>query len=60
VIDRFLSARGVAYVADPGRIAASAFEDACTERGLAIHARASRPYQAGAVRQSITVYEVKR
>jgi predicted nicotinamide N-methyase len=60
VIDRFLSARGVAYVADPGRIAASAFEDACTERGLAIHARASRPYQAGTVRQSITVYEVKR
>lgn len=60
VLDRLLSARGVAYVADPGRVAAGAFADACTELGLVIHARASRPYQAGAVRQSITVYEISR
>lgn len=60
VIDRLLAPRGIAYVADPGRVAANAFADACVERGLTITARASRPYQAGDVRQSITVYEVSR
>ena len=60
VVERFLSARGIAYIADPGRIAANAFIDACTDTGLVIRSRASRPYQAGVVRQSITVYEVTR
>lgn len=60
VVDRFLSDDGVAYVADPGRIAAGAFAEACVERGLAIRTRASRPYQAGTIRQSITVYEITR
>lgn len=60
VVDRFLSARGVAYIADPGRVAANAFVDACIERGLAIRTRATRPYQAGAIRQTIAVYEVTR
>lgn len=60
VIDRFMSGGGVAYVADPGRIAASAFVDACTELNLITNGRASFPYQAGTVRQSITVYEVTR
>jgi predicted nicotinamide N-methyase len=60
VIERFLSPRGVAYVADPGRVAANAFEDACVDLGLIIRICSSRPYQAGAVRQTITVYEVTR
>jgi predicted nicotinamide N-methyase len=60
VIDRLLGARGIAYVADPGRVAAGAFTNACTERGLHVNTRASRPYQAGTVRQSITVYELSR
>lgn len=60
VVDRVLSPLGVAYIADPGRVAANAFADACVERGLAIRTRATRPYQAGTVRQTITVYEVTR
>ena len=60
VFDRLLAGNGVGYVADPGRVAASAFTDACASLGLAIHAKASRPYQAGTVRQSITVYEISR
>lgn len=60
VIDRLLSARGVAYVADPGRVATCAFTDACATRGFNISARAQRPYQAGTIRQSITVYELSR
>ncbi len=60
VVDRLLAARGVAYLADPGRVAANAFADACMELGLAIRTSATRPYQAGDVRQTITVYEVTR
>jgi len=60
VVERLLSTRGVAYIADPGRVAANAFADACIELGLAIRTAATRPYQAGVVRQTITVYEVTR
>ncbi|MGI8510900.1 MAG: class I SAM-dependent methyltransferase [Gemmatimonadaceae bacterium] len=60
VLDRFLASRGVAYVADPGRVAAGAFVDACAERGLRTNTAATRPYLAGKVRQTIKVYEVTR
>lgn len=59
-IDRFLAPRGVAYVADPGRVAANAFVDACRGISLGVATAATRPYLAGKVRQSITVYEVTR
>jgi len=59
-IDRFLAPRGVAYVADPGRVAANAFVDACREISLGVNTAATRPYLAGKVRQTITVYEVTR
>lgn len=59
-IDRFLAPRGVAYVADPGRVAANAFVDACREIALGVTTAATRPYLAGKVRQTITVYEVTR
>lgn len=60
VVDRLLSDTGVAYVADPGRVAANAFADACSDLGLNIGTSATRPYQAGVVRQTITVYSVTR
>ncbi|MGI9091417.1 MAG: class I SAM-dependent methyltransferase [Gemmatimonadaceae bacterium] len=60
VIDRFLASRGVAYVADPGRVAAGAFIEACADRGLCTGTAATRPYLAGKVRQTIMVYEVTR
>ncbi len=60
VIDRFLSPRGVAYVADPGRVATGTFIEACTERGLRTVTAATRPYLAGKVRQTITVYGISR
>jgi hypothetical protein len=50
----------VAYVADPGRVAANAFVDACREISLGVTTAATRPYLAGKVRQAITVYEVTR
>lgn len=59
-IDRFLAPRGVAYVADPGRVATNAFVDACREISLGVTTAATRPYLAGKVRQTITVYQVTR
>lgn len=59
-IERFLAPRGVAYVADPGRVAANAFVDACRAIALSVTTAATRPYLAGKVRQTITVYEVTR
>jgi predicted nicotinamide N-methyase len=60
VIDRLLAPHGVAYVADPGRVASAAFAEACAARRLAISTRATRPYLAGTVRQTITIHEVTR
>ena len=60
VVDRFLAPTGSAYLADPGRVAANAFVDACDERGLAVEIRATQPYLAGTIRQSINIYQVTR
>jgi len=59
-IDRVLAPSGCAYVADPGRIAAGAFGEACEGLGFAITRAATRPYLAGKVRQTISVYEIRR
>lgn len=60
VIDRLLAAHGTALVADPGRIAGDAFAAACRERGLYVETRATRPYLAGDIRQTISVLGVMR
>jgi predicted nicotinamide N-methyase len=46
---------GVATVADPGRVALSAFVDECQARGLAVVQAERLPYADGRVRQEITV-----
>lgn len=60
VIRQLVSAPGRAYVADPGRVAAGAFVQACEETGLVIREQASRPFLADTIRQSITIYEITR
>jgi len=60
VIARVIAPTGCAYIADPGRVAAATFIDACSERGMRVAAQAERPYLAGKVRQTITVYEIRR
>jgi len=59
-IDRVLTPGGEALVADPGRVAAEEFIDACATLGLRVVPRATRPYLAGKVRQTITVYGIVR
>jgi len=59
-IERVLSRDGEAFVADPGRVAAEAFVRACEQLGLQVVPKAKRPYLAGQVRQTITVYGITR
>jgi predicted nicotinamide N-methyase len=59
-IDHLLSDTGRAFLADPGRVATGAFLDACSERALRVTKKTDRPYLAGQIRQTITVYEITR
>jgi predicted nicotinamide N-methyase len=53
-----LTPGGFALIADPGRIAAPVFVEACTIHGLAIRAKETRPFEAAEIRQKIDLYEI--
>jgi predicted nicotinamide N-methyase len=60
VIDRTLLGRGNARIADPGRIAAPEFVEQCKERGMPAAILDRVPFEDGAVRQTIDLYEIRR
>ncbi len=55
-----LTRAGVALIADPGRVAAPVFVEACAEHGLAILKKETRPFDAGEIKQKIDIYEIGR
>lgn len=55
-----LAAGGVAIIADPGRVALDRFIEACTSRGLGRIERDSHPFVEGTIRQTITLYSIRR
>jgi ETFB lysine methyltransferase len=57
---RTLATGGVAIIADPGRMATPAFVEACPKLGLEIEKKRRLPYEEGAVRQTIDLYEIRR
>jgi len=57
---RLLARDGEAIIADPGRVAAEAFLDACAELGLELGARVERPWSSGPIRQTIRLYTLVR
>ena len=59
-IDRTLTARGTAVIADPGRLAAPEFVDQARERGMIAGVTERVPFEAGEVRQTIDLYEIRR
>ena len=59
VIARTLAKDGTALIADPGRVAASAFVEACEREGLQVVGTEVRSYHAGTVRQRIAIYAVE-
>ena len=60
VLDRTLTGRGSAIVADPGRLAAPDFVEQCKERGMPAAILDRVPYEDGAIRQTIDLYEIRR
>ena len=60
VVDRTLTARGSAVIADPGRIAAPQFVDECKERGMPAAILDRVPFEEGSIRQTIDLYAVRR
>jgi predicted nicotinamide N-methyase len=55
-----LGPNGSAIIADPGRIAVDRFLEACAARGLAHVERKSHPFVEGTIRQTITLYSIRR
>ncbi len=53
-----LSIDGIALIADPGRVAAPVFVEACGEHGLVIRQKETRPFEAAEVKQKIDIYEI--
>jgi predicted nicotinamide N-methyase len=60
ILDRLLVSTGWALFADPGRVAAPVFVEACAQHGLAIRTKESRPFEVGEIRQTIDLYEIRR
>jgi predicted nicotinamide N-methyase len=59
-IEAFLAPAGRALVADPGRVARENFLQASGQIGLGIVERTEIPFVAGPIRQTITVFELRR
>jgi ETFB lysine methyltransferase len=55
-----LAPRGMAIIADPGRVAVDDFVDACVSKGLTRIDRDTYPFVEGAIRQKITLFSIRR
>ena len=55
-----LAPRGMAIIADPGRVAVDDFVDACVAKGLTRIDRDTHPFVEGAIRQKITLFSIRR
>lgn len=60
ILCRVLGANGRALIADPGRVAAPMFIEACEAHRLQIRKKETRPFAAGEIRQQIDIYEIDR
>jgi predicted nicotinamide N-methyase len=59
-IDAAIAPEGTALVADPGRVGREEFLAHLAPHGLAVRQRTELPFADGAIRQTITVFEVGR
>jgi predicted nicotinamide N-methyase len=59
VVEQTLAPGGTAIIADPGRVAADAFIAACGAGGLGVAHSEVRPFEAGEIRQRITIYTLR-
>jgi predicted nicotinamide N-methyase len=59
-LDRTMTGRATAIIADPGRLAAPDFVEQCKERGMPAAISDRVPYEDGDIRQTIDLYDVRR
>ena len=60
ILESVLAPGGIALIADPGRVAAPVFVEACGPSRLVIRKKETRPFEAGEIKQSIDIYEIGR
>lgn len=60
ILRGLLAPTGIALIADPGRVAAPIFVEACATHRLAIRRKETRPFEAGEIRQKIDLYQISR
>ncbi|MGZ3464848.1 MAG: class I SAM-dependent methyltransferase [Gemmatimonadaceae bacterium] len=60
LLRRLLVPGGIALIADPGRVAAPVFVEACAIHKLDIRKKETRPVEAGEIKQKIDIYEIVR
>ena len=60
ILDRVLVPGGTALIADPGRVAAPIFVEACGPNGLRISSKETQPFEAGEIKQQIDLYQIGR
>jgi len=60
LLRRLLVPGGMALIADPGRVAAPVFVEACDGQGLTIERKETRPFEAGEIKQRIDIYKIAR
>src|ERR1700716_1157160 len=58
ILNRVLVPTGIALIADPGRVAAPVFVEACVAHGLVVRQKETRPFEAGEIKQKIDLYEI--
>jgi len=60
LLRRLLVPGGIALIADPGRVAAPIFVEACASGGLVIRKKQTGPFEAGEIKQKNDTYEIAR
>jgi ETFB lysine methyltransferase len=60
LLRRLLAPAGIALIADPGRVAAPVFVEACAANRLVVRDKETHPFEAGEIKQQIDVYEIGR
>ena len=60
LLRRLLVPKGIALLADPGRVAAPVFVESCATHGLKIDKKETRPFEVGEIKQKIDIYEIAR
>ncbi|HWL38984.1 MAG TPA: methyltransferase domain-containing protein [Gemmatimonadaceae bacterium] len=58
LLDGLIAAGGIALIADPGRVAAPIFVEACAAQGLVIRKKETQPFEAGEIKQAVDIYEI--